>query len=70
VGNDNNTVQILTHPDLDKEGIVTRFSAPVSALATTKDSNLIVSGAWYVIYIKFNICNIIIKQIINVLIIL
>ncbi|CAL1674927.1 unnamed protein product [Lasius platythorax] len=45
VGNDNNTVQILTYPDLEKEGIVTRFSAPVSALATTKDSNLIVSGA-------------------------
>ncbi|XP_076761304.1 WD repeat and HMG-box DNA-binding protein 1 isoform X2 [Xylocopa sonorina] len=44
VGNDNNTVQILNYPDLEKEGIVTRFSAPVSALATTKDSNLIVSG--------------------------
>lgn len=50
MGNDNNTVQILTYPDLEKEGIVTRFSAPVSALATTKDSNLIVSGAWYVIH--------------------
>lgn len=48
MGNDNNTVQILTYPDLEKEGIVTRFSAPVSALATAKDSNLIVSGAWYV----------------------
>jgi len=48
VGNDNNTVQILTYPDLEKEGIVTRFSAPVSALATAKDSSLIVSGAWYV----------------------
>ncbi|XP_011171190.1 WD repeat and HMG-box DNA-binding protein 1 [Solenopsis invicta] len=45
VGNDNNTVQILTYPDLEKEGIVTRFSAPVSALATAKDSSLIVSGA-------------------------
>ncbi|XP_070155887.1 WD repeat and HMG-box DNA-binding protein 1 isoform X2 [Polyergus mexicanus] len=45
VGNDNNTVQILTYPDLEKEGIVTRFSAPVSALATAKDSNFIVSGA-------------------------
>ncbi|KAL6444509.1 hypothetical protein ACFW04_001974 [Cataglyphis niger] len=45
VGNDNNTVQILTYPDLEKEGIVTRFSAPVSALTTAKDSNLIVSGA-------------------------
>jgi len=48
VGNDNNTVQILTYPDLEKEGIVTRFSAPVSALVTAKDSSLIVSGAWYV----------------------
>ncbi|XP_071642540.1 WD repeat and HMG-box DNA-binding protein 1-like [Temnothorax longispinosus] len=45
VGNDNNTVQILTYPDLEKEGIVTRFSAPVSALATAKNSSLIVSGA-------------------------
>ncbi|XP_033334142.2 WD repeat and HMG-box DNA-binding protein 1 isoform X2 [Megalopta genalis] len=45
VGNDNNTVQILSYPDLEKEGIVTRFSAPVSALATTKDSNIIVSGS-------------------------
>ncbi|KYM96439.1 WD repeat and HMG-box DNA-binding protein 1 [Cyphomyrmex costatus] len=45
VGNDNNTVQILTYPDLEKEGIVTRFSAPVSALATTKNSSLIISGA-------------------------
>ncbi|XP_076237790.1 WD repeat and HMG-box DNA-binding protein 1 [Calliopsis andreniformis] len=45
VGNDNNTVQILSYPDLEKEGIVTRFSAPVSALATTKNSNIIVSGA-------------------------
>ncbi|XP_014482710.1 PREDICTED: WD repeat and HMG-box DNA-binding protein 1 [Dinoponera quadriceps] len=45
VGNDNNTVQILTYPDLEKEGIVTRFSAPVSALTTAKDSNLIVSGS-------------------------
>lgn len=45
VGNDNNTVQILNYPDLEKEGIVTRFSAPVSALATTKNSNIIVSGS-------------------------
>ncbi|XP_077278003.1 WD repeat and HMG-box DNA-binding protein 1-like [Temnothorax americanus] len=45
VGNDNNTVQILTYPDLEKEGIVARFSAPVSALATAKNSSLIVSGA-------------------------
>ncbi|XP_054000831.1 WD repeat and HMG-box DNA-binding protein 1 [Hylaeus anthracinus] len=45
VGNDNNTVQILNYPDLEKEGIVTRFSAPVSALATTKKSNIIVSGS-------------------------
>ncbi|XP_012148705.2 WD repeat and HMG-box DNA-binding protein 1 [Megachile rotundata] len=45
VGNDNNTVQILNYPDLEKEGIVTRFSAAVSALATTKDSNIIVSGS-------------------------
>ncbi|OAD56165.1 WD repeat and HMG-box DNA-binding protein 1 [Eufriesea mexicana] len=44
VGNDNNTIQILNYPDLEKEGIVTRFSAPVSALATTKNSSLIVSG--------------------------
>ncbi|KAK1131589.1 hypothetical protein K0M31_017882 [Melipona bicolor] len=44
VGNDNNTVQILNYPDLEKEGIVTRFSAPISALATIKDSNIIVSG--------------------------
>lgn len=48
MGNDNNTVQILTYPDLEKEGIVTRFAAPVSALATTKDSNLIISGSWCV----------------------
>ncbi|XP_031834526.2 WD repeat and HMG-box DNA-binding protein 1 isoform X1 [Nomia melanderi] len=45
VGNDNNTVQILNYPDLEKEGIVTRYSAPVSALATTKNSNIIVSGS-------------------------
>ncbi|XP_057323397.1 WD repeat and HMG-box DNA-binding protein 1 [Microplitis mediator] len=45
VGNDNNTVQVLTHPNLDREGIVTRFSATVSALATARKSNLIVSGA-------------------------
>ncbi|XP_029056611.2 WD repeat and HMG-box DNA-binding protein 1 isoform X1 [Osmia bicornis bicornis] len=45
VGNDNNIVQILNYPDLEKEGIVTRFSAPVSALATSKDSNIIVSGS-------------------------
>ncbi|CAK9804293.1 WD repeat and HMG-box DNA-binding protein 1 [Anthophora quadrimaculata] len=45
VGNDNNTIQILNYPDLEKEGIVTRFSAPISALATTKNSNIIVSGA-------------------------
>ncbi|XP_060817522.1 WD repeat and HMG-box DNA-binding protein 1 [Bombus pascuorum] len=44
VGNDNNTIQVLSYPDLEKEGIVTRFSAPVSALATTKNSNIIVSG--------------------------
>ncbi|XP_014213923.1 WD repeat and HMG-box DNA-binding protein 1 [Copidosoma floridanum] len=45
VGTDNNTVQILNHPELEKEGIVTRFSATVSALATAKNSNLIVSGS-------------------------
>ncbi|KAK2582311.1 hypothetical protein KPH14_004650 [Odynerus spinipes] len=44
VGNDNNTVQILIHPDLEKEGIVTRFAAPVCALASTANSNYIVSG--------------------------
>ncbi|XP_058806114.1 WD repeat and HMG-box DNA-binding protein 1 [Phymastichus coffea] len=43
-GNDNNTVQILNHPQLDKEGIVTRFAATVCALATAKESSLIVSG--------------------------
>lgn len=46
---------MLTYPDLEKEGIVTRFSAPVSALATTKDSNLIVSGSWYVVNKIFSI---------------
>ncbi|KAK0078713.1 hypothetical protein PV325_002159 [Microctonus aethiopoides] len=45
VGNDNNTVQVLTYPELEREGIVTRFSATISALATVKNSNLIVSGA-------------------------
>lgn len=45
VGNDNNTVQILSYPDLEKEGIVTRFGATISALATTKKSKLIASGA-------------------------
>lgn len=44
VGNDNNAVQILNYPDLEKEGIVTRFSASVSALATTSNSNIIVCG--------------------------
>ncbi|XP_047354511.1 WD repeat and HMG-box DNA-binding protein 1 isoform X1 [Vespa velutina] len=44
VGNDNNTVQILNHPDLEKEGIVTRFAAPVCALTSTVNSNYIVSG--------------------------
>ena len=46
VGNDNNTVQILTYPELEKEGIITRFAATISALATTKKSKLVVSGAW------------------------
>ncbi|KAJ8681513.1 hypothetical protein QAD02_017305 [Eretmocerus hayati] len=45
VGTDNNTVQILSHPDLEKQGIVTRFSAPVCALATSAESDLIVAGA-------------------------
>ncbi|XP_008217215.1 WD repeat and HMG-box DNA-binding protein 1 [Nasonia vitripennis] len=45
VGNDNNTVQILSHPDLEKAGILARFSAAVSTLSTTKDSDLIASGA-------------------------
>ncbi|XP_043479156.1 WD repeat and HMG-box DNA-binding protein 1 [Leptopilina heterotoma] len=45
VGNDNNTVQILSYPDLEKEGIVTRFGATISALTTTKKSKLIASGA-------------------------
>ncbi|KAG8040639.1 hypothetical protein G9C98_002635 [Cotesia typhae] len=45
VGNDNNSVQILTHPNLDREGILTRFTATVSSLVTSRKSNLIVSGA-------------------------
>ncbi|XP_046490763.1 WD repeat and HMG-box DNA-binding protein 1 isoform X1 [Neodiprion pinetum] len=45
VATDNNTVQILTYPDLEKEGIITRFSATVCALASSKNGNLIVSGA-------------------------
>lgn len=45
VANDKNTVQILSYPDCEKEGIVTRFSSTVSALSTTANSNLIVSGA-------------------------
>ncbi|XP_015609721.1 WD repeat and HMG-box DNA-binding protein 1 [Cephus cinctus] len=45
VGTDDNKVQILTYPDLEKEGIVTRFSAAISAISTAKNSNLIVSGA-------------------------
>ncbi|XP_063971990.1 WD repeat and HMG-box DNA-binding protein 1 [Diachasmimorpha longicaudata] len=44
VGNDNNTVQILNYPDLEKSGIVTRFSSTVSCLATNQSSNLLVSG--------------------------
>lgn len=45
VGNDSNTLQILSCPELEKAGIVTRFSAAVSALSTIKKSKLIVSGA-------------------------
>ncbi|XP_011312326.1 WD repeat and HMG-box DNA-binding protein 1 isoform X2 [Fopius arisanus] len=45
VGNDNNTVQILTYPDLEKSGIVTRFSSTVSCLAATQTSNLLISGS-------------------------
>ncbi|XP_012277279.1 WD repeat and HMG-box DNA-binding protein 1 isoform X2 [Orussus abietinus] len=44
VGTDN-TVQILTYPDLEKQGIITRFSASVSALTSAKNSKLIVSAA-------------------------
>lgn len=45
VGHDNNIVQILNYPDLEKEGIVTRFSSLISALATSPKSDLIVSGS-------------------------
>ncbi|XP_034948517.1 WD repeat and HMG-box DNA-binding protein 1-like [Chelonus insularis] len=45
VGNDNNTIQILTYPNLDREGIVARFDSAVSALDTRRNSNLIVSGS-------------------------
>lgn len=45
IGNDNNNVQTLSYPDLEKEGIAVRFSAAVTALATQPSSNLIVAGS-------------------------
>ncbi|XP_025602291.2 WD repeat and HMG-box DNA-binding protein 1 [Athalia rosae] len=45
VATDNNTVQILTYPDLEKEGIINRFTGTVCCLATTRNGNFIVSGS-------------------------
>nr|CAD7586822.1 unnamed protein product [Timema genevievae] len=45
VGTDNNTVQAYTFPELEPDGIITRFGAPVTHISVSKDGNTIAAAS-------------------------
>lgn len=46
VGTDSNNVQVLTFPDGELDGIVTRFTAPVTHIDASSDGKIVVSASW------------------------
>lgn len=45
---DKNIVQAYTFPDLELDGIITRFTAPVTQIDISPDEKKIAAGSWYV----------------------
>nr|CAD7427825.1 unnamed protein product [Timema monikensis] len=45
VGTDNNTVQAYTFPEVEPDGIITRFGAPVTHISVSKDGNTIAAAS-------------------------
>lgn len=45
VGSDANQVQIFTFPDAELDGILTRFTAPVTTINVSIDGSLIAAGS-------------------------
>lgn len=46
VGTDQNSVQALTFPEPELDGIIARFTAPVVDIDASKDGSIIVSASW------------------------
>lgn len=46
VGSDTNYVQAYTFPEAKRDGIVSRFTAPVTHIAISQDGSLIAAGSW------------------------
>lgn len=51
VGSDHNNVQIFTFPEAELDSILTRFTAPVTTIAVSKDGGYVAAGSWYVLII-------------------
>lgn len=45
VATDNNNVQAYTFPDLEKDGVISNFTAPVTQVIVSKDGDKIISGS-------------------------
>lgn len=46
VGTDQNSVQALTFPEPELDGIIARFTAPVVDIDASKDGSIVVSASW------------------------
>lgn len=46
VATDQNSVQTLTFPEADLDGVVARFTAPVTHIDASTDGTLLVSASW------------------------
>lgn len=47
VGTDQNSIQALTFPKSELDGIVARFTAPVVDIDASKDGSIVVSASWW-----------------------
>lgn len=45
VGSDHNNVQIFSFPEAELDGILTRFTAPVTSIDVSKDGSLVAAGS-------------------------
>lgn len=57
VGADNNSVQIFTYPAAELDGMLTRFTAPVTHISVTPDGKFVAASSRYYGLFQFKITN-------------